>query len=151
MGALINSFNVGTDLSLTISNNLSGLPIVLDGKKTSFTAKSKDKLVESLPIDNGGIPDHRVIAAGWSGSIDVDKQSDDFQALYAALEANYFAGGPQNYFTITATVQRPDGSGPSRYQFLNAVFHSYDPGMFKKESIVTVTVTFDCAQMVKVS
>lgn len=151
MSAVINSFNVGTDLSLTIFNNSTGMQVLLDGKKTGFTAKAKDKLIESAPIDNGGIPDHRVVSAGWTGSIDVDKNTDDFQALYAALEANYYAGNPQVYFTITATVQRPDGSGISRYQFQRAVFHAYDPGTLKKEAIVTVVVTFDAALMTKVS
>jgi hypothetical protein len=148
--AIINSFNVGTDASLTITNNSNGGLVVLDGKKTSFNAKSEDKVIKSSPIDNGGIPDHRVIADGWTGTIEVDRANADFGSLYSVLEQNYYAGAPQAYFVITVTVQRPDGSGVDRTQFLNAVFHGYDPGTFTKDNKVSSRVSFSAAQCVEV-
>lgn len=148
--AFVNSFLVGTDLSLTIFNNQTGASVILDGKRTSFKSKDKSKLVQSEPIDNGGVPDHRVLANGWSGSLNVDRQSDDFAALYAFLEANYYAGNGQQFFTITATEPNLRTSGIARYQYTFCVFHGYDPGEWTKESQVKASVDFDCAQRIKV-
>ncbi len=149
--AFVNNFLVGTDLSLTIFNNQnpSGA-VLLDGKRTRFRTKDKSKLIKSDPIDNGGIPDHRVLPDGWNGTIEVDKQSDDFATLYAFLEANYYAGNLQQFFTITETAPNLRTSGTSRYQYSNCVFHDYDPGEWTKESQVKASVEFDAAQRIKV-
>jgi hypothetical protein len=151
MPAFVNTFNIGTDLSLTIKDNTTGATVLLDGKKTSFNIRSKDHMIQSSPIDSGGVPDHRNIPAGWSGSIEVDRQNDGFTALMVALEQAYFAGGQQRYFTITLTVQRPDGSGAYRYSAQNSVFHSLDFGSFTKEAKVSARYDFDCAQFNKLS
>jgi hypothetical protein len=145
-----NTFNVGTDLSLTITRNDTGAAVTLDGKKTDFRSKAKDRLIESQPIDNGGVPDHRVVAGGWSGSIAVDRATDDFAALFAFLEANYYAGGGQVYFTIVSTEPNANKSKTSRYLYSNCVFHGYDPGSWTKEAKVSATIDFDCAQRTKV-
>ena len=148
--AFVNSFLVGTDLSITIYNNQTGASVLLDGKRTRFRSKDKSKMIKSDPIDNGGIPDHRILPDGWNGTIEVDRQSDDFAALYAQLEAAYYAGQGQQFFTITATEPNLRTSGIARYQYTNCVFHNYDPGEWSKETQVKVSVEFEAAQRLKV-
>lgn len=140
------SFLVGTDLSLTIMNNNSGGPTILDGRQTRFTQKAEDHLIKIEPIDNGGLPDHRVLANGWTGTIEVERQSSDFDALYAALESAYYAGADQTYFTMTASIANKRTGGYDRFQFLNVVFHGYDPGEYQKTSNTKVTIQWAAQQ-----
>jgi hypothetical protein len=148
--AFVNTFLVGTDLSLSIFNNQTGASVVLDGKRTSFKSKAKDKVLEGSFIDSGGVVDHRVIPGGWNGTLAVDRQSDDFATVFALLEANYYAGNGQVTFTITATEPNLRTGGTGRYQYVNVVFHGYDPGEWTKDSQVKATVDFDAAQRIKV-
>lgn len=141
-------FNVGTDQSVTITNATGGA-VTLDGKRSMMEMQAADSVIKSEPIDNGGIPDHRVIADGWTGTIEVEKQSDNFGALAAFLDANYYAGGAQQYFTITETIRTPDGSGSSRYQYSNCVFHGYKPGSWSKKQIVKARVEVAAAQRIQ--
>lgn len=148
--ALLQTFNIGTDATITIIRSDTGEIVNLDGKKTKFSSKDKSKLLESQPIDDGGLPDHRVVPGGWSGTIDVDKATSDFGIMYAAWEAGFFQSGPQIYWTIQLTEPKADQSGEAKFGYLKAVFHGYDPGTWAKEDITKVTVAFDCQQRVQI-
>jgi hypothetical protein len=144
--APLGTFLVGTDLSISITANATGAQVLLDGKRTNFTQKADDTLLKSEVIDNGGLPDHRVIPNGWSGTIDVDRASGDFDALFAFLEANYYAGGAQQYFTITVSTPNYRTGGIDRYAYQGVVFHGYDPGTYTKTTITKVTVNWAAQQ-----
>jgi len=140
------TFIVGTDLSLTITNNQTGTQVLLDGKRTNFTQKAEDTLLKSEVIDNGGLPDHRVISNGWTGTIEVDRTSGDFDALFAFLEANYYAGGDQQYFSISVKTPNQRTGGTDSYLFQGVVFHGYDPGSYAKSTITKATVNWAAQQ-----
>lgn len=142
------SFLVGTDLSLTITNNQTGASVVLDGRLTRFTQKSEDHLEKITPIDNGGIPDHRFIANGWSGSIEVDRASDDFDSLFAAQESGFFLGANQPYYSIIVTVPNKKTGGLSRRVFIGVIFHQYDPGEYVKTTATKATIQWAATQRV---
>lgn len=144
--APLGTFLVGTDLSLTITNNQTGAQVVLDGKRTNFTQKADDNLLKSEVCDNGGLPDYRVLANGWSGTIDVDRTSGDFDALYAFMEANYYAGGDQQYFSISVNTPNQKTGSVDSFLFQGVVFHGYDPGSYAKTTITKVTVNWAAQQ-----
>jgi hypothetical protein len=149
LGIFTNSYNVGTDLrSLTILNNTSNSSVFLDGKKTMFEMQDDSMMLKSKPIDNGGVPDHRVLGDGWSGSIKVDRASANFGLLYAYLQQQYYAGAVQQYFTITETAQNASGIGVVRFQYTNAVFHGYHPGTWEKETIVSAVISVAAQQRI---
>lgn len=144
---LTNSFTIGTDLlSLRITDNDTGQTVVLDGKKDMWESNASDDVIKTTPIDGGGRPDHRVVANGWQGSINVDRANQNFGAYIAFLEQNYYNGGLQHYSTVTETVQRADGSGVDRFQYTNLVFHGYKPGSFQKMSKVQSDVSWQCQE-----
>jgi hypothetical protein len=150
MTATINSFNIGTDLlALTIVDNATGQTVSLDGKKDMWEAQADDDLIKSTPIDNGGLPDHRVVANGWSGTIRVDRANGNFGAYYALLEQNFYSNGVQHYCTVTATIQNASGTGVERMQYQNVVFHGYKPGSFEKMTKTQSEVAFACQQRVQ--
>jgi hypothetical protein len=106
-------------------------------------------MLKSKPIDGGGVPDHRVLADGWSGSIRVDRAGANFGILYAYLQTQYFQGAVQQYFTITETTQNASGIGVVRFQYQNCVFHGYHPGTWEKETIVSATISVAAQQRVQ--
>lgn len=150
MTATINSFNIGTDLlSLTIFDQVTGQSIVLDGKKDMFEAEAGDSLEATTPIDNGGLPDHRVIANGWHGSVRVNRANGNFGSYYAQLESLFYQNGVQHYCTMTATAQDADGQGVERMQYVNVVFHGYKPGSWEKMAKTMSDVSWAAQQRVE--
>lgn len=135
-------YNTGVQQSISIVRNDTGATVILDGGRTRFTSKAEDELLKSNVMDNGGRVVPKVIPGGWGGTIDVERGTADFSDLYAFLETNYYAGGGQVYFTITETNQRADMSGSDSFQYVNSVFHGYDPGTWARNEIVKGSVQF---------
>lgn len=149
---MANSFNTGVDQIITISNDQGGPPVTLDGPRSMFTMKAVDEVLKSAPIDNGGLTDRRVIPDGWAGSVEVERNNDGFGPMAAFLDANYYAGGDQQFFTIVETIYKRDGSGgTARYQYLGCVFHGYDPGDWQKKQITKAKVSVDAQQRIELS
>ncbi len=149
VGQFQTTFNVGTDQSITILDATGQTLVVLDGKRSMFEMTAADLLLKGEVIDNGGVPDHRVLADGWTGRIEVQRQSDGFGQLYAFLEQNYYNGAVQGFYTIVETIRSPfTGGATVRYQYVNCVFHGYKPGSWQKKTITKATVEVACAQRV---
>lgn len=139
-------FLVGTDLSLTITNNQTGAAVLLDGRRTKFTGRANDAVLEGDAMDNGGLVDLRVIPKTWSGVLEVDRSSDDFDQLFAFMEANFRAGGTQQFFTIVDSKPNLRTGGISSYVFSGVVFHGYDPGEWSRNSITKASVNWTAQQ-----
>ena len=144
--ANLGTFLVGTDLSLTITSNTTGAQILLDGKRTNFTQKAEDTLLKGEVIDNGGLPDYRVLQNGWAGTIEVNRASGDFDALMALQEANFVAGGQQGYFSMHVKTPNFKTGGVDSFLFQGVVFHGYDPGSYAKTTMTKVTVNWAAQQ-----
>lgn len=151
-GSFMGTFNVGTDLSIAITNNSNGASVTLDGRLVRFHVDEKDDMIESTPIDYGGLVDHRVLPHGLTGEIEVDRNSDPFSALIAFLDAQFYAGGPQTFFTITTVERYANGSGQGEYLHTMVAFHAYKPGMWQRERTpVKASIQFECQQRLKVA
>ena len=116
-------------------------PVILDGDRSKFTAKYDDELVKNDTIDNGGRVVGTRIPGGISGSIEVEKSSDDFNELMMLLDAAYFAGAPKVDFTMTETITLADSTIVSN-QFVGTVFHGYEKGSWERKNIVKPSVQF---------
>lgn len=143
------TFNLGTDQSVVITNLASGATVTLDGRRSSFTSESKDKLHESDSVDNGGLVDHRWQPRGYQGTIEVERYSDDFSALQAFLDASFYNGAPQTFFTIESYEPKADRSAVAVYQFTRVVFHGYKPGTWANDK-VKPSVSFAAQERKKV-
>lgn len=144
------SFNIGTDLSLVITNLSSGAQVTLDGRRTKFTSSAKDKVIEGTAIDNGGLVDHRVEPGGWTGSLEVERANDNFSALVSMLDAAFYAGAAQTFFTIESYEPTSDKTAMAVYQFTRVVFHGYKPGDWTRSSAVRPSVSFEAQERKKV-
>jgi hypothetical protein len=138
----------GAALTVTISRNDTYAVVTLDGPKTKFEANSDSELLKTETIEDGGRPTHLMVPDGWSGMIDVEKSSDDFSALYAFLESNFYNQSAPVYFTIT--VNEPNGArtGSATYQFTNVQFHKFKPGTWEKKSTVKASVEWAASERI---
>lgn len=143
-------FSIGTQHSLVITDDVTGASVPLDGRRTAFSSKPREKLETSEPVDQGGLVEDVLIPGGWSGSIKVDRNSDDFGALYALLEEAFYGGAAGRKFTITSYEPTPDKSAIAVYQFTKVVFHNYDPGEWSR-GMVKPSVDFVAQKRTKIS
>lgn len=141
-------FNIGTDQSIVITNQQDFSNVILDGKRGMMEMTAKDTLLESDVMDNGGIVDSRVISEGYTGTIEVEKQSQNFSQLVKFLDANYYNGGFQQFFTIVETIRLPNNQGTEVNTYIDCVFHGYKPGSWAKKSITKPRVEIKAAQRV---
>jgi hypothetical protein len=144
-------YSLGPGHSLTIVRNDNGATVTLDGQRSKFESKEEDELVKSSPIDNGGRVTGLRVPAGISGSIDVEKGSDDFNQLMMFLDSNYYNNNQQQiYFTMTETYLNPIDGTTSSNQFQEVQFHGYSRGTWERASIVKTMVSFFATEVVPV-
>ncbi len=145
---IIDGFSLGTDLSLVISNDATRATVNLDGRRTEFEVTPREKLETSEPCDNGGLVEDRLIPGGWQGTINVDRKSDAFSALYAFLDAQFYANGLRQTFTIESFEPNADRTAVAIYNHTKVIFHEYKPGKWARAK-VSPTVSFVCQQRLK--
>jgi hypothetical protein len=142
------SYNLGPDNTITIIRNDTNSLVTLDGMRTKFTSKYDDELVKGSPIDIGGRVIGTRIAGGLSGSIEVERATNDFDALTQFLDANYYALGPHVRFTIVETILQADRTISDSAQYTLVVFHGYNRGTYERTAIVKTTVEFFATELI---
>lgn len=129
-------FNIGTDCTITIRGNTNGAAVVMDGRYDQFDENDRSKLVTSTPFSDGGRVDDRTVPGGWSGSITVDRNNGTFGKLYAFLEANFYAGGVQQKFTMFVEHRSPFlGQAGTAFRHTQVSFHGYKPGSNQRDQM----------------
>jgi hypothetical protein len=131
------TFNVGTDKVITVINNSTSESVRLGGRLTEIQSASKDQMIASTPIDNGGRVDHRVLPEGWAGTLTVDRANGDADNLKALLDAAYYAGSGQVFFTINETIRNQADGSQDSFQYTNVVLHDFDGGAWRKDKVPT--------------
>lgn len=144
-------FNIGTDKSIVVIDNSTGLPISLGGRVTDIETTSKMTTITSLPIDNRGYAQHRYAYNGWTGTITVDRSNGDADALQALQEANYHAGGAQKYYTVTETIRNSADGTVDVYQYNYCVISLPSSGAWRKDASVPLRLSFEAQERVQLS
>lgn len=148
MPVIPGSYNLGPDNSITIVRNDTNSNVTLDGVRTRFSSKYDDEVVKGSPIDLGGIVIGTRIPGGLSGTIEVERATNDFDALTQFLDANYYAQGPHVRFTIVETVLQADRTQSDTSQFTLVVLHGYNRGTYERTGIVRTSVEFFASTLV---
>lgn len=142
------TFNLGTDLSVSVIDNDTNAPISLAGRLVSFKADPHTAWVKSLPIDNQGLPQHRTTPQGWSISMSIDRAQGDLDSLQALMESNFFTQGKQKYFTVGQNTRNQNNSQVDSYNFLYCAGSLETSGDYKNADKVVVTLKFEAQQRV---
>lgn len=111
MANTISGFNIGTDLSVVISDQFGDIfPAELLGHVMEFDSESEDTELKIVPITNGGVPVYQTIWSGVRGRIMFTRTNGALTNMVIALMSAYHDAGLIPSFSITGTVMNRDGS-----------------------------------------
>lgn len=141
-------FNTGIDMSVSIVDQ-NGAFIDLGGEVTSFKATPNFKEIETDPISNNGEPDYAEVRSGWRGTIMVTRYRGTLDALDSQQEALYHTQGAFAKYTITERVRNKLDGSIDVFQFQRCTLRVDDPGEYKKDGDVAVTLSFKASRRLK--
>lgn len=147
MAFLTNGFNIGTDISLTITNNYGDiLPLDFLGLVMEFDSESLDRELDVVPISDGGVPLFMTIPAGWRGRMMFTRTNGRFQEFWAEIFNAYHQNGIIPIWTLIASVLNRDG-GIDDYLYSGAQFSKPRPGNYRSEKEVDMQMEFRASLM----
>lgn len=149
---LPNGFNVGTDASISITNEQTGLNRNLDefGHLEEFRGRSLTTKIEVSPISRGGKKLYRTLYGGAEIDIKWTKVFGALQYFWAALQNNYFNLHVFNTFAFATSVVNRDGT-VDEFQFLGGEVDGQDLGDFTGTKAVNNEMKVRCQQFQMVS
>lgn len=143
----MNGQSVGRDYSVDILTSRGVLAIPAQAI-TEFDSQPATTNTSSKGLD--GISRYAVFPDGWKGSLTIDRMSNVVDALWAQIEADFYAGVNIQSGTITETVQEPDGS-ISQFRYTGVAFDFKDTGKKVANQLVKQKLDFMAARRIKVS
>jgi hypothetical protein len=146
---LLNSYNVGTDISVSISDDQGNQANAEDlGKLMEFEATEDDVENTIHPITDFGVPEHITIPRGWTGRMTFTRMNGALIDMLINRQASWYNGGIAVGFTITATVMNRDQSF-DQYQFNGVAFSKGGFGNFRAEKEVDQQISFRAQLLTK--
>ncbi len=104
-------YNIGTDASLTITDQFGDIFIESDlGLLTDLNARQTTIKLKVTPISNGGVPVFQTLPNGWSGSMMFTRFGPSFQQIFLDAEAAYYGFGIIPVYAATLSIRNRDGS-----------------------------------------
>lgn len=111
MPATINGFSIGTDISISISDQFGDLfPAESLGHVMEFDSESEDVELKIIPITNGGIPVYQTIWSGVRGRLMFTRTNGALSSMIIGLMTAYHEAGLIVNFGITGTVMNRDAT-----------------------------------------
>jgi len=142
----VNGYTVGKDYSLEIILP-GGQPLILR-KITNF--KKKQEVIEDKRRGINGVREIVRFFDGWSGSFALDRADGTLDDYFAALEAGFYAGLPEQPVSLTETIQENSGA-ISQYRLTNMLLTLDDAGDVAGDKVVTQSVTFTASRRLKIA
>ena len=137
-----NSFNIGTDISLTISDPYGDVfPASSLGNLTTINMNFDLEMLKVVPITNGGYPIYLSIPNGLSGTMEFVRFNGGLTSLFTSLYQAFYNEGLLPQFTMTIVVLNRSGT-TDEYVIPNMVFHRPDFGEFNRISEVNQRLEF---------
>ncbi len=140
----INGLSVGRDISLDIITPQGPLRL---NKITKFT--SKPEMVDEKIKPINAAPIHLRFPDGWSGSLEIERDSDTLDRYFAQIEDNYFVGLSETACTITETIIEPRDA-ISQYRYEGVLLKLEDAGEWEDAKSVKQKVSFVASRRKKV-
>ena len=107
--ATLNGFNVGTDASVTISDQFGDVfPAEALAHLTEFDSESEDVEIKIVPITLGGVPIYQTIWSGIRGRMTFARVNGSFEGMIVNLMDLYYDLGVIPMMAITQTVLNRD-------------------------------------------
>ncbi len=141
------AMNAGIDLiSLTIIDDATTDSVSFGGRRSDFNVSPKDELITGNGQDNYGKIDHRFIRGGYTGTITIERYNGDLMRVKKFIDATFYEGNGDRYYTITKKVVNPDKT-TDKEMYTYCVL-SITEGQWRRAGAVTSTITFHAQEMV---
>lgn len=109
--ATVQGFNIGTDLSIAISDQFGDLfGAQLLGNLMEADAESEDTEIKIVPLTGGGVPIYQTIWSGMRGHIMYTRSSGSLSRMIIDLMSAYHDQGLLPQFAMTWAVLNRDGT-----------------------------------------
>lgn len=149
--AVINGFNVGTDLSFVLQDQFGDvLSASMLGHLVEFESQSNDKSLEVTPITTGGIPIYQTVWNGITGDMRFARVNGAFQQTFSDLMSSYFIAGIIPQMNLQVRVRNRDGSVDT-YLYLGFQFSKPRFGSYQAVREVDVRVSWMASTMISKS
>lgn len=149
MAFLLNGFNVGTDVSVTLQQIETQviIPAFLLGHLDEFQPDQEDTTIRVVPITNGGKPLYNTVYLGWRGNMKFTRANGNLTGIFATLEKAYFDSGLLAHWNLLATVMNRDGT-TDQYMFTAGTLQRHQLGNFRATKEVDMAFEFNFQRMV---
>jgi hypothetical protein len=146
----LNTFNTGTDLTVTVVDLDSGASISFGGFITEFQGSANHDLITVKPIDR---PTNvkRLAYGDYAVMINVTRSTGDLEDLEAKNFQDYITSGINHRYTVTASVLNQEDGSFNEYQYQNALLYVEDFGPYRKDQDVVMRVRIEAEQKIKVN
>jgi hypothetical protein len=141
---MANSFNIGTDTTLSVIQNGQ---ILASQLLTEFEAKQMAADLDSTGID--GVNRYRFVEKGWEGTLGYDRADSALDDFFAFKEAGRYAGQADPLISITETTTNVDGT-IVKYQYTGVTMKMDTIGARKGDSKVDVKISWKASRRLKV-
>ena len=147
VNTVVNGYNVGTDASLTITDNY-GDSFSADqlGYLMDFESESEDVQLKITPVTNGGVPIYQTIWNGISGKMTFTRANANFQQAFMDLMNAYYTNGVIPQFTISLNVRDRNGA-IDEYLYTGVQFEKPRFGNYRATKEVDMSLAFKASQM----
>lgn len=109
--ATVNSYNVGSDLSFVITDDLGDVFVDASmGFLEDFETHADDNVLKITPITTGGRPIYQTIWDGGNGRLSFTRFGPSFQQMFMDLQSAYHGSGIIPQFSMLTSVRNRDGS-----------------------------------------
>lgn len=134
-----NKFNIGKDLSITIT--VGGNVIKQFGYHLDTHFKPMWTEAKVRPTNYGGVYVARAIFGGYEVELQFARINGVGDDLMQFLEDNFKAGGSDPVVTLQETIRNDDGT-MNQYNYINGTILPQDGGSFKGVDEVSQTIKF---------
>jgi hypothetical protein len=141
----INGLSVGRDITLDLITPHGPLRL---NTITKFTRKPEVVNEKIKPINRA--PIHLRFPDGWSGSFEIERDSDMLDRYFAQVEDNYYLGLNETPCTITETIIEPN-EAISQYRYEVVLLKLEDAGEWEDAKSVKQKLSFVASRRKKVS
>ncbi len=143
----LNGFNIGSDLSVVISNDAGDVFPATDlGLLEMVEATVDTEILKVTAITRGGKPLYQSIPNGVSGSMRFTRANGSLFSIFVILQQAFYTAGILPQWTITCTVLNRDGT-TDEYMFEGVVFGKPQFGSFDEIKEVKQTFDFNAQQI----
>jgi len=144
----VGDFNVGRDVTFSIADGNTAVPILQFSIVTSFDRKAEMVEIKVKGID--GVCRYFYLPDGWKGSIELERAGPEADDFFSTLEQLYYDGRTVLWGQIIETIQEVGGN-ISQYRWTRVTMKLSDAGKLEGDKSIKIKIDWAASRRVKVN